>query len=59
MGTEETVATLSEVWDWDFMWSTFGFILKLVSPFVMVVVAVIVVGLLLTLVIKAVQSRGG
>lgn len=49
---------LSGVWDWDFMWSTFGFILKLVSPFIMIIVAIIAVGLLLSLVIKAVKQRG-
>ena len=53
------MGNLSGVWDWDFMWSTFGFILKLVSPFIMIIVAIVAVGLLLTLVIKAVKSRGG
>lgn len=52
------MGNLSGVWDWDFMWSTFGFILKLVSPFMMVIVAIVAVGLLLNLVIKAVKQRG-
>lgn len=52
------MGNMSGVWDWDFMWSTFGFILKLVSPFIMVIVAIIAVGLLLSLVIKAVKQRG-
>lgn len=52
------MGSLSGVWDWDFMWSTFGFILKLVSPFVMIIVAIVAVGLLLALVIKAVKQRG-
>lgn len=52
------MGSLSGVWDWDFMWSTFGFILKLVSPFIMIIVAIVAVGLLLTLVIKAVKQRG-
>lgn len=52
------MGNLSGVWDWDFMWSTFGFILKLVSPFIMVIVAIVAVGLLLSLVIKAVKQRG-
>lgn len=52
------MGSLSGVWDWDFMWSTFGFILKLVSPFIMIIVAIVAVGLLLSLVIKAVKQRG-
>ena len=53
------MGSLSGVWDWDFMWSTFGFLLKLVSPFVMVFVAILAVGLLLKLVISAVKSSRG
>lgn len=52
------MGNMSGVWDWNFMWSTFGFLLKLVSPFIMIIVAVIVVGLLLKEVIKAVKARG-
>ena len=52
------MGSLSGVWDWNFMWSTFGFILKLVAPFVMIIVAIVAVGLLLKLVINAVKSRG-
>jgi len=52
------MGSLSGVWDWDFMWSTFGFILKLVAPFIMIIVAIVAVGLLLSLVIKAVKQRG-
>lgn len=52
------MGNLSGVWDWDFLWSTFGFILKLTAPFIMVVVAIIAVGLLLKVIIEAVrQSR--
>lgn len=52
------MGSLSGVWDFDFLWSTFGFILKLVAPFVLIVVAIIAVGLLLKMVIEAVrQSR--
>lgn len=53
------MGSLTGVWDWDFMWSTFGFILKLVAPFVMIIVAIIAVGLLLKLVIQAVRTRPG
>lgn len=52
------MGSLSGVWDWDFMWSTFGFILKLVAPFIMIIVAIVAVGLLLSLVIKSVKQRG-
>lgn len=50
------MGSLSGVWDFDFMWSTFGFLLKLVSPFVMIVVAIIAVGLLITGIIVAVRQ---
>lgn len=52
------MGSLSGVWDFDFLWSVFGFILKLVAPFVLIVVAIIAVGLLLVLIVEAVrQSR--
>jgi hypothetical protein len=47
---------LSGVWDWTFFWNTFGFILKTVASFVMIIVAIIGVGLLLKVVIEAVRS---
>ena len=47
---------LSGVWDWTFYWNTFGFILKTVANFLMVVVAIIAVGMLLSVVIKAVRN---
>lgn len=53
------MGNMSDVWDWNFMWSTFGFILKLVAPFILIVVAIYAVGILLKEVIKAVRSRGG
>lgn len=52
------MGNMSDVWDWNFMWSTFGFILKLVSPFIMIIIAIIAVGLLLKMVIHAVKTRG-
>ncbi|MGG5253534.1 PTS ascorbate transporter subunit IIC [Neobacillus sp. SM06] len=48
---------LSNVFDWDFFWGTFGFILKTVSPFIMLIVAIIAVGLLLYFVIAAIRQR--
>lgn len=48
---------LSNVFDWDFFWGTFGFILKIVAPFVMLIVAIIAVGLLLKNIIAAVRQK--
>jgi ascorbate-specific PTS system EIIC-type component UlaA len=48
---------LSNVFDWDFFWGTFGFILKTVAPFVTIIIAIIAVGLLIASVIRAVRSR--
>lgn len=47
---------LSGVWDWTFFWNTFGFILKTVASFLMIIVAIIAVGMLLKVVIDAVRS---
>jgi ascorbate-specific PTS system EIIC-type component UlaA len=47
---------LSGVWDWDFFWNCFGFLLKTVASFVMIVIAIIAVGMLINAVIKAVRS---
>ncbi|MDP4086017.1 MAG: PTS ascorbate transporter subunit IIC [Bacillota bacterium] len=51
------MSSLSNVFDWDFFWGTFGFLLKTVSPFVMLVVAIAAVGLLLAAVISAVRGK--
>ncbi|MBM7543250.1 PTS ascorbate transporter subunit IIC [Amphibacillus cookii] len=51
---------LSGVWDWSFFWDTFGFILRTVANFLMILVAIIAVGMLLKVVIRAVrEGRGG
>ncbi len=47
---------LSGVWDWSFFWETFGFILRTVASFLMIIVAIIAVGMLLNVVIKAVRD---
>lgn len=47
---------LSGVWDWTFFWNTYGFILKTVANFLMIIVAIIAVGMLLSVVIKAVRN---
>jgi hypothetical protein len=53
----EQMSGLENVWDWSFFWGTFGFILKVVAAFVMLVVAIHSVGLLLKAVITAIRSR--
>jgi hypothetical protein len=47
---------LSGVWDWTFFWNTFGFLLKTVASFLMIIVAIIAVGMLLNVVITAVRN---
>lgn len=48
---------LSGVWDWSFFWETYGFMLKTVANFLMIIVAIIAVGMLLSVVIKAIRNR--
>lgn len=52
------MGSLSGVFDWDFFWGVFGFILKLVAPFLMLVVAIFAVGLLIAGIVHAVRNRG-
>jgi len=47
---------LRNVWDFDFMWDTFAFLLKVVAPFVMIIIAILGVGALIYLVVKAVKA---
>lgn len=47
---------LANIWDFTFMWDTFAFILKIVAPFLMIIVAIIGVGMLLVMVVKAVSA---
>lgn len=47
---------LAGVWDWTFFWDTFGFILKTVASFLMIIVAILAVGMLLQVVINAVRN---
>ncbi|NHN35542.1 PTS ascorbate transporter subunit IIC [Paenibacillus agricola] len=47
---------VSDVWDWDFFWSMFRNFMATASPFVMIPVVVIVVGMLLTVIIRAVAG---
>lgn len=47
---------LNDVWDFDFMWDVFAFILKIVAPFLMIIIAILGVGALLIMVVKAVVT---
>lgn len=48
---------VSDVWDWNFFWQMFRNFMATASPFVMIPVAVIVVGLLIGVIIAAVAGR--
>lgn len=50
--------SLQGIWDFDFLWSTFGYILKLVAPFVVIIVAIYAVTILIKGVVGAIRSRG-
>ena len=45
---------VSDVWDWTFFWQMFRNFMATASPFVMIPVVVIVVGLLISVIIRAV-----
>lgn len=47
---------IGQVWNFDFLWDVFAFILKIVAPFLMIIVAIIAVGMLLVMVVKAVRE---
>ncbi len=47
---------LGNVWNFDFMWDVFAFILKIVAPFLMIIIAIIGVGMLLKIVVQAVKE---
>ncbi|KAF6687753.1 PTS ascorbate transporter subunit IIC [Bacillus cereus group sp. MYBK249-1] len=48
---------LSNVYDWDFFWNTFGMLFKMNSSFVMIVIAISAVCLLIGGVIAAVMQK--
>lgn len=48
---------ISDVWDWTFMWQMFRNFMSSVSPFVMAVVAVALVGMLLGIVVGLFWKR--
>lgn len=44
------------VWDWGFFWNIFNNFLASTSPFVLIIVAAIVVGILLAVIVRAVKG---
>lgn len=47
---------VGDLWDMDFMWDTFAFILKIAAPFLLIIIAILGVGALLVMVVKAVAA---
>jgi hypothetical protein len=47
---------VSDVWDWVFFWQMFRNFMSTASPFVMIAVVVLVVGMLLGAIISAVRG---
>ena len=47
---------LRNVWDFTLMWDTFAFLLKIVAPFLMIIIAILGVGALLIIVVRAVKN---
>lgn len=45
-----------DIFDWSFFWQNFGYFAKMGGPFVMIAVAVLVVGMLFIMVILAVAA---
>jgi hypothetical protein len=48
---------ISDIWDWPFFWSMWRNFMKTGSNFVMIVVAVIVVGMLFAVIVNAVRGK--
>ncbi|URJ38186.3 PTS ascorbate transporter subunit IIC (plasmid) [Paenibacillus polymyxa] len=53
----DTMMDISDIWDWNFFWSMWKNFMKTGSNFVMVVVAVVVVGMLMAAIVNAVKGR--
>ena len=47
---------IDNIWDMDFLWDTFAFILRIAAPFLLIIIAILGVGALLIMVVKAVVS---
>lgn len=44
------------VWDWNFFWNVFQNFVASNSPFVLIIVAASVVGILLTVIVRAIRA---
>ncbi|WP_175615922.1 PTS ascorbate transporter subunit IIC [Piscibacillus halophilus] len=51
------MSSLTGVFDWDFFWGIFGFMLQLVAPFVMLIIGIYAVGLLIQGIVRAIRNR--
>ena len=47
---------VENLWNFDFMWEVFGFLLKIVAPFLMIIIAIIAVGMLIGYIVSAVKN---
>ncbi|WP_249649177.1 PTS ascorbate transporter subunit IIC [Lysinibacillus sp. D4B2_S17] len=47
---------IGNVWDFDLRWDTFAYVLKIVAPFLMIIIAILGVGALLYMVVVAVKK---
>ncbi|HHY72267.1 MAG TPA: PTS ascorbate transporter subunit IIC [Bacillus bacterium] len=50
-------ANMGNVFDWSFFWGTFGFLMGVAGPFVMLSVAISAVGLLIFVIVRAVRNK--
>ncbi|MCU5691588.1 PTS ascorbate transporter subunit IIC [Bacillus cereus group sp. MYBK40-2] len=53
------MGNLGNVFDWDFFWGIFGFLLKIGAPFVLIMVAIFATGKLIGALVAAVKSKNG
>jgi len=50
---------LNDIWDFTLLWDTIAYILKLVSPFALIVVAILSVGAIMLIVVYVARAAGG
>lgn len=50
---------LNDIWDFTLLWDTIAYILKLVSPFTIIVVAILAVGAIMLIVVYVARAAGG
>lgn len=47
---------VGDLWDMDFLWDTFAFLLKIAAPFLLIIIAILAVGALLVMIVTAVVT---